>query len=100
MLAFAGNSLLCRLALRDTGIDAATFTSVRLASGALMLAAILAARRMRPTSGGSWRAAAVRLGAAFDDGLGSRAGRAAARPSVARSGDRAGRPGLAAAAGP
>jgi len=59
MLAFAGNSLLCRLALRDTGIDAATFTSVRLASGALMLAAILVARRVRPTSGGSWPMAAM-----------------------------------------
>lgn len=37
MLAFAGNSVLCRLALRDGGIDAASFTSVRLASGALVL---------------------------------------------------------------
>jgi len=37
MLAFAGNSLLCRLALQHTGIDAATFTSVRLVSGALVL---------------------------------------------------------------
>ncbi len=59
MLAFAGNSLLCRAALRDTGIDAATFTSVRIASGALMLAAILAARGVRPTKGGSWLAAAM-----------------------------------------
>lgn len=37
MLAFAANSLLCRLALRETGIDAASFTTIRLASGALML---------------------------------------------------------------
>ena len=37
MLAFAGNSLLCRLALRHTGIDAGSFTSVRLVAGALML---------------------------------------------------------------
>lgn len=37
MLAFAGNSLLCRLALKHTGIDAASFTAVRLLSGALML---------------------------------------------------------------
>lgn len=37
MLAFAGNSLLCRLALQHAGIDAATFTSVRLVSGALVL---------------------------------------------------------------
>lgn len=38
LLAFAGNSLLCRMALRHTAIDAATFTSVRLSSGALVLA--------------------------------------------------------------
>lgn len=37
MLAFAGNSLLCRLALKHTAIDAATFTTVRLVSGACML---------------------------------------------------------------
>jgi len=37
MLAFAGNSLLCRVALRDTPIDAASFTSMRLCSGALTL---------------------------------------------------------------
>jgi len=37
MMAFAGNSLLCRLALKDTQIDAATFTSVRILSGALVL---------------------------------------------------------------
>ena len=29
MLAFAGNSLLCRLALKTTQIDPATFTSLR-----------------------------------------------------------------------
>ena len=37
MTAFAGNSLLCRMALRDTAIDAASFTSLRLLSGALVL---------------------------------------------------------------
>ena len=37
MMAFASNSLFCRGALRDTGIDAASFTSIRLISGALML---------------------------------------------------------------
>jgi hypothetical protein len=37
MLAFAGNSLLCRLALSGTTIDAGTFTAVRIVSGALML---------------------------------------------------------------
>ncbi|MGD8619772.1 MAG: DMT family transporter [Gammaproteobacteria bacterium] len=37
MLAFASNSLLCRVALEHTGIDAATFTTIRLISGAIML---------------------------------------------------------------
>jgi len=37
MLAFAGNSLLCRLALKHTDIDAASFTTIRLVSGACML---------------------------------------------------------------
>lgn len=50
MVAFAGNSLLCRLALKDTGIDAASFTAVRLASGALTL--WLLARFLRGTHSG------------------------------------------------
>ncbi len=37
LLAFAGNSLLCRLALRHTAIDAASFTLIRLVAGALCL---------------------------------------------------------------
>jgi drug/metabolite transporter (DMT)-like permease len=37
MLAFAGNSLLCRMALKHTAIDAASFTAMRLLSGACML---------------------------------------------------------------
>ena len=37
MLAFAGNSLLCRMALKHTTIDPASFTSVRLLTGACML---------------------------------------------------------------
>ena len=44
MLCFAGNSVLCRLALRQTSIDAASFTSVRLISGALMLALLVLGR--------------------------------------------------------
>jgi drug/metabolite transporter (DMT)-like permease len=59
MLAFAGNSLLCRVALRDTAIDAASFTTIRLASGALVLAAIMLARKARPTAAGSWPMAAM-----------------------------------------
>ena len=59
MLAFAGNSLLCRLALRDTAIDAGSFTAIRLGSGALILAILLLSRRKRPTAGGSWAMAAM-----------------------------------------
>jgi drug/metabolite transporter (DMT)-like permease len=51
MGAFAANSLLCRLALGPRLIDAATFTSVRLVSGAVLLAALVAWRqRARPWS--------------------------------------------------
>ncbi len=57
MLAFASNSLLCRVALKHTGIDAASFTSIRLISGAAML--LLVARIARGTLDGSgnWRSA-------------------------------------------
>jgi drug/metabolite transporter (DMT)-like permease len=44
MLAFASNSILCRMALGEGAIDAASFTSIRLLSGALMLALILGYR--------------------------------------------------------
>jgi drug/metabolite transporter (DMT)-like permease len=37
MIAFASNSLLCRLALQHASIDAASFSSIRLVSGAAML---------------------------------------------------------------
>lgn len=57
MLAFAGNSLLCRAALRDTGLDAASFTTLRLASGALALW-LLTRRRGGGRSGkGNWLSA-------------------------------------------
>ena len=59
MLAFASNSLLCRVALTETSIDAASFTSLRLASGALILLVILRLRRVGVTSGGSWPMAAM-----------------------------------------
>src|SRR5256885_6548679 len=45
MIAFASNSLLCRAALRDTRIDAASFTFIRIFSGALALWLILQIRR-------------------------------------------------------
>ncbi len=56
MIAFAGNSLLCRAALRQGDIDAAMFTTVRIASGALVLW-LLARNRGRPARGGNWPSA-------------------------------------------
>jgi drug/metabolite transporter (DMT)-like permease len=48
MVAFAANSLLCRMALGAHLIDAATFTAVRLVCGALFLAALVILCRPRP----------------------------------------------------
>lgn len=47
LLAFAGNSVLCRMALGEGAIDAAGFTSVRLVSGALVLALLLKLTRRK-----------------------------------------------------
>ncbi|WP_328589860.1 DMT family transporter [Derxia lacustris] len=47
MLAFAGNSLLCRAALLRTAIDPASFTALRLLSGAAMLMLLAAWRQRR-----------------------------------------------------
>lgn len=44
MLAFAGNSLLCRLALKETGIDATSFTTIRILSGAAVLLLVVGMR--------------------------------------------------------
>ena len=52
MVAFAGNSLLCRAALRHTAIDPATFTSLRLVSGAASTWLLVRARG--GAVGGSW----------------------------------------------
>jgi drug/metabolite transporter (DMT)-like permease len=61
MLAFAGNSLLCRLALKDTAIDAASFTSLRILSGALTLWLLLRLRSGNGALAGSWFAAGALL---------------------------------------
>ena len=45
MIAFASNSLLCRAALKQTSIDAASFTFVRIFSGAVALWLIMKTRR-------------------------------------------------------
>jgi drug/metabolite transporter (DMT)-like permease len=65
MLAFAANSLLCRVALASGAIDAASFTTVRFVSGALALLLFTAATGRSALSGGSWRAAAVLFVYAF-----------------------------------
>jgi drug/metabolite transporter (DMT)-like permease len=57
MIAFAGNSLLCRQALRHTAIDAATFTLVRVLSGAICLCVIAQTRRGPSGEAGSWTSA-------------------------------------------
>jgi drug/metabolite transporter (DMT)-like permease len=56
MLAFAGNSLLCRAALRDSPLDPGSFTAIRLFSGALVLLLLVRLRRQGPLRG-DWRSA-------------------------------------------
>ncbi len=57
MLAFAANSLLCRLALKSDAIDPASFAAIRLASGAAVLALVMRLRGASPVAQGSWAAA-------------------------------------------
>lgn len=60
MIAFAANSIFCRLALAHGAIDPATFTYLRLASGAAVL--FLLHRHAKATRiAGSWRTAAALL---------------------------------------
>jgi drug/metabolite transporter (DMT)-like permease len=66
LIAFAANSVLCRLALGDETIDAASFTIIRLLSGTIALLVILKisksiknskGNKEAPASQGSWTAA-------------------------------------------
>src|SRR6185437_1392177 len=57
LIAFAGNSLLCRAALAHTRIDAASFTTVRLLSGALVLWCLVWLRGGARMGGGNWLSA-------------------------------------------
>jgi drug/metabolite transporter (DMT)-like permease len=57
MIAFAGNSLLCRLALKQTGTDAASFTFIRIVSGAAALWLIVKMRKAAWRKAGNWPAA-------------------------------------------
>jgi drug/metabolite transporter (DMT)-like permease len=59
MLAFAANSLLCRLALQQDRIDPASFGALRLAAGALVLACVVRMGRRPQGEDGGWRSAAL-----------------------------------------
>lgn len=54
MIAFASNSLLCRLALKQTDIDPATFTFVRILSGAIALWIVMQTRRAQSRDADNW----------------------------------------------
>ena len=61
MIAFAANSVLCRIALRNTTIDPASFTAIRLMSGAIMLWSVIRVRggpnRGASRGAGNWPSA-------------------------------------------
>jgi drug/metabolite transporter (DMT)-like permease len=57
MIAFAGNSLLCRQALKRTTIDAASFTFIRILSGAVVLWLVVMLRKGTRPMGGNWASA-------------------------------------------
>ena len=57
MIAFAGNSLLCRAALKQTSIDAASFTFIRIFSGAAALWVIMKMRGAALKEAGNWSSA-------------------------------------------
>ena len=61
MLAFAGNSLLCRVALNHAGMDPASFTLLRLVAGAVTLWLIVRLRRTTAQAAdqGSWGSGAA-----------------------------------------
>jgi len=73
MIAFAGNSLLCRAALKEPAIDAASFTTIRMVSGALVLWLIVQFTRRAQVGDGNWRSALALFGyaAAFSFAYGS-----------------------------
>ena len=62
ILAFAGNSLLCRFALANTSLDAASFTSIRICSGALMLFLLSFTMKHSWSVGGNWWSALALFG--------------------------------------
>lgn len=60
LTAFAANSVLCRIALRDDSIDAATFSTLRLTAGAITLLLVSRwMRKERSQTEGSWTSAGM-----------------------------------------
>jgi len=59
LIAFAANSILCRLALAQGALDAGSFTVLRLAAGAASLALVLRLQRRAPA--GDWLSALALL---------------------------------------
>ncbi len=61
MIAFASNSIICRLALSDGTIDAGSFSIIRLLSGAAMLWVLLVIRngKTKTDHSGSWISASM-----------------------------------------
>jgi len=57
LIAFAANAVLCRLAFTRTGIDPASFTAIRLASGTLALWLVIRRRGVKLRTGGNWPSA-------------------------------------------
>ena len=49
LIAFASNSVLCRMALQNGSIDPASFTAVRVIAGAVTLVTLLSFRRIDQT---------------------------------------------------
>jgi drug/metabolite transporter (DMT)-like permease len=61
LLAFAANSILCRMALRQASIDPASFTTVRLVSGAVTLWVLIGLGKAGSSAGGTWISACALL---------------------------------------
>ncbi|WP_028633869.1 DMT family transporter [Pseudomonas parafulva] len=57
LVAFAANSVLCRLALKGGAADPVSFTVIRLVGGALFLLLLTRLRKPASSLGGSWRGA-------------------------------------------
>ena len=59
LVAFAANSIFCRLALRDGAIDPASFSTIRLVAGAVTLVLVSAPAGAWTRVAGSWTSASV-----------------------------------------